>query len=254
MDVSEVAMQSGVGSTEPGENEPGEKSACARLEELLATRTPLVAIAFVDEVPAGIARVKTPRPAGCGYWSAAAEGQSFYTTPSDHFGCPVGAHTHHVELSDDVARELGGMIEVMVNLGYLRAADVAAIPRRSQPLRYAIYAPATQATFTPDLVLARGDVRQLMLLAEAAEAAGAQSLGPTLGRPTCAVLPQALGSGRTASSFGCVGNRVYTGASDAEGYFAIPGAVLDKVVASLEVMVEANRQLEAFHRQRAAAS
>ena len=63
-----------------------------------------------------------------------------------------------------------------------------------------------------------------MLVAEAAQAAGVAGDGATLGRPTCAVLPQAIATAKTASSFGCIGNRVYTGAHDDEGYFAIPGA------------------------------
>ena len=46
------------------------------------------------------------------------------------------------------------------------------------------------------------------------------------GRPTCAVLPEAINSARTAASFGCIGNRVYTGADDTEAYFAIPGLQL----------------------------
>jgi uncharacterized protein (DUF169 family) len=92
-----------------------------------------------------------------------------------------------------------------------------------------------------------------MLLAEAAQAARALGQGPTLGRPTCAVLPQALTDGRTASSFGCVGNRVYTGLEAGEGWFAIPGTRLDAVVSRLDAVVRANRELEAFHRARAAA-
>jgi len=43
-----------------------------------------------------------------------------------------------------------------------------------------------------------------------------------MGRPTCAALPQALDSLRPAVSLGCIGNRVYTGLSDSEGYVAIP--------------------------------
>jgi uncharacterized protein (DUF169 family) len=49
-----------------------------------------------------------------------------------------------------------------------------------------------------------------------------------------------------------VGNRVYTGASDDEAYFAIPGAQLHTVEEKLAVIVRANRELEAFHRARAA--
>jgi uncharacterized protein (DUF169 family) len=95
---------------------------------------------------------------------------------------------------------------------------------------------------------------QLMLLAEAAQAAGVAGTGATMGRPTCAVLPEALNSARTAVSFGCIGNRVYTGADDTEAYFAIPGPLLSAVEETLAVIVRANQELEKFHRGRAAAA
>ena len=108
-------------------------------------------------------------------------------------------------------------------------------------------APLADAPCEPDIVLVRGTVKQLMLLAEAAQAAGVAGGGATMGRPTCAVLPEAMQSGKTATSFGCIGNRVYTGLGDDEGYYAIPGAKVAEVVSKLAVITEANRQLEVFH-------
>jgi uncharacterized protein (DUF169 family) len=67
------------------------------------------------------------------------------------------------------------------------------------------------------------------------------------------VLPEALNSHRTAASFGCVGNRVYTGAADTDAYFAIPGNALEAVTTKLDAIVRANDALEQFHRGRAAA-
>jgi uncharacterized protein (DUF169 family) len=93
-----------------------------------------------------------------------------------------------------------------------------------------------------------------MLLAEAAQAAGVVGTGATMGRPTCAVLPEAINSERTAASFGCIGNRVYTGADETDAYFAIPGLHLDAVEEKLAIIVRANQELEKFHRARAAAS
>jgi uncharacterized protein (DUF169 family) len=118
----------------------------------------------------------------------------------------------------------------------------------------AVYAPLGAAPVPPDVVLVRGSARQLMLLAEAAQAAHVAGTGATLGRPTCAVLPEAINSARTASSFGCIGNRVYTGADDTEAYFAIPGPELGAVEEKLGVIVRANQELEKFHRARAAAA
>src|SRR5207253_4040261 len=130
-------------------------------------------------------------PAGCGYWRRAAGGEVFFTAPDDHKRCPVGAHTHHVELTAAEQKELEGLIGVMVGLEYLKPSDVPQIPTLRQPFRGAVYAPLAQAPVAPDVVLVRGNPRQLMLLAEAAQAAGVSGSGPAMGRPTCAVLPEA---------------------------------------------------------------
>lgn len=223
-----------------------------QFQHLLGLQRPPVAIAFRDTAPAGIPRVTSPEPAGCGYWRLAAEGRTFYTEASDHYTCPVGAHTHGVDLPPEVATELNGLIQMMVGMQYLTMEEIPTIPRRQGAFGVALYAPLDQAPFEPDVVLIRGTVKQLMLLAEAAQAAGVAGGGAQgmWGRPTCAVLPETLQSGRTATSFGCIGNRVYTGLGDDEGYYAIPGAKAAAVVAKIAVMVEANRQLETFHQSR----
>ena len=221
-----------------------------QMQELLGLKLPPVAIAFRDSAPAGVSRIDEPTPAGCGYWRLAAEGRVFYTEASDHYTCPVGAHTHGVDLPEAVATELQGLVQTMVGLQYIKMEEIPLIPRRQGRFGLAIYAPLAQAPFEPDLVLVRGTVKQLMLLAEAAQGAGVAGGGATMGRPTCAVLPEALQSGRTATSFGCIGNRVYTGLGDNEGYYAIPGPKISDVVEKLAVIVEANRQLETFHRSR----
>lgn len=222
-----------------------------QIQELLGLKIVPVAVAFRDSVPAGIPRITTPAPAGCGYWKLAAEGQIFYTEASDHYSCPVGAHTHGVDLPTQVATELNGLVQAMVGMQYLTMAEIPMIPRRQGTFHIALYAPFALATFIPDVVLVRGTVKQLMLLAEAAQAAGVASGGATMGRPTCAVLPESLQSGKTATSFDCIGNRVYTGLGDDEGYYAIPGAQVTDVVHQLGIITEANGQLEAFHRARA---
>jgi uncharacterized protein (DUF169 family) len=223
----------------------------AEIQDLLGLLLPPVAIAFRDSAPAGIRRITSPAPAGCGYWRLAAEGHVFYTEAVDHYTCPVGAHTHGVDLPPAVATELNGLVQSMVGMQYITMEEIAMIPRRNGSFHVAVYAPLTQATFPPDVVLVRGSVRQLMLLAEAAQAAGVAGGGATMGRPTCAVLPESLQSGRTATSFGCIGNRVYTGLGDDEGYYAIPGEKVTDVVSKLGVITDANHQLEAFHRARA---
>ena len=219
---------------------------------MLQLDSPPIAIAFVDAAPPGVPHVSAVEPASCGYWRRAAAGEVFFTDASDHKQCPVGAHTHAVPLAPAEQQELMRLVETMVELSYLRMQDVAQIPRREEPMRVAVYAPLDAAPLPPDVVLIRGNARQLMLLSEASQLAGAAGSSPTMGRPTCAVLPEAINSARTAASFGCVGNRVYTGAADDEAYFAIPGPQLAKIEASLAVVVRANEQMESFHRARAA--
>jgi uncharacterized protein (DUF169 family) len=234
--------------------ETDQKREGTAIQELLGLTLAPVAIAFRDSAPAGIPRIPSPAPAGCGYWRLAAEGHIFYTEASDHYTCPIGAHTHGVDLPLLVEMELNGLVQTMVGMQYIKLAEIPMIPRRNSPLRVALYAPLVQATFTPDVVLVRGTVKQLMLLAEAAQATGVSGGGATMGRPTCAVVPESLQSGKTATSFGCVGNRVYTGLGDDEGYYAIPGAKVAEVASRLAVITEANRQLEKFHRARLGAS
>jgi uncharacterized protein (DUF169 family) len=220
------------------------------LASLLNLRSHPVAIAFVDQPPAGVPHVSAIEPAGCGYWRRAAGGDVFYTVADDHKQCPVGAHTHNVPLSPAETAGLTSLVETMVGLQYLKMEEVPQIPTRKTPFRVAVYAPLHAAPVAPDVVLVRGNARQMMLLAEAAQAAGVASGSPAMGRPTCAVVPEAINSGGTAASFGCVGNRVYTGASDDEAYFGIPGGCVRAIEEKLAVIARANEELERFHRAR----
>ena len=222
------------------------------LTDLLQLTSPPVAIAFVDSPPVGVPRVNASEPAGCGYWRRAASGETFFTVADDHKRCPVGAHTHNVPMSEAEQGELMGLVQTMVDLSYLKMAEIPNIPTRKTPMQVAVYSPLADAPVTPDVVLVRGNARQLMLLAEAAQAAGVAADGATMGRPTCAVIPAAINADRTAASFGCVGNRVYTGAGEGDAYYAIPGSKLEAVAAQLAIIVKANDALEAFHRGRMA--
>ena len=221
------------------------------LTNLLQLSSPPVAITFVDKAPEGVPHVEALEPAGCGYWRRAAEGEVFFTTADDHKNCPVGAHTHNVPLTPAEQEGLMGLVGTMVGLNYLKMEEVPLIPTRTTAMQLAVYAPLALAPVEPDVVLVRGNARQLMLLSEAAQAAGVAGGSPAMGRPTCAVLPEAINSDRTAASFGCIGNRVYTRAGENDAYFAIPGDQLRTVEDSLAVIVRANEELEKFHRVRA---
>lgn len=222
-----------------------------QMQALLGLRFPPVAIAFREAAPPGMRRIESPAAAGCAYWRLASEGNVFYTEARDHYSCPVGAHTHGVELPPDVAEALNGLVQTMIGMQYISMDEIGTIPRLPGAFGVAMYAPLEEAPFEPDIVLVRGAPKQLMLLAEASQAAGVAGGGATLGRPTCSILPQTLESQRPATSFGCIGNRVYTGLGDDEGYYAIPGAHVADIVSRLAVITEANRRLEHFHKERA---
>ncbi|HVN07722.1 MAG TPA: DUF169 domain-containing protein [Patescibacteria group bacterium] len=226
----------------------------SRLAALLHLESRPVAVAFSDAPPAGLTRIDKSAASGCSYWKLAAEGRSFYTEAQDHWGCPVGSHTHNVPMPPEKQKELEGMVGTMVQLEYIRMEEIPQIPQRRKPMKIASYAPLDAATFPPDAVLVRGNARAIMLLAEAAAAAGAPVHEGVMGRPTCAFIPVTADHGQAAASAGCIGNRVYTGLRDDEMYFSIPGAQLERVIAKLETIVRANTELESFHRQRRAAA
>jgi uncharacterized protein (DUF169 family) len=221
-----------------------------QLQDLLGLSVPAVGIRFLPTPPAGVSRVASAAPSSCTYWKRAAEGQTFYTDASDHYLCPIGAYTHGVELPAAQMQELQGVVGTMINLGYLRSEEVPNIPRRRERFGVAVYAPLDRAADEPDIVLVRGNARQIMMLEEAAQAAGAGSSGALMGRPTCAALPAAMQSGRGVASLGCIGNRVYTELGDDELYYALPGQHLAAVVDKLATIVNANRELEKYHQAR----
>jgi uncharacterized protein (DUF169 family) len=222
-----------------------------QLQDLLQLRTAPVALTFRDTPPANLSRMAAAAPSGCTFWKRAAAGQAFYTEGSDHYNCPIGAYTHGVDLPPAQARDLQGVLETMFQLNYLRPEEVPAIPRRQGKLGVALYAPLATAPFEPEVVLVCGNAKQMMLLAEAAQAAGVGAESPLMGRPTCAAVPEVLRTQRSAASLGCIGNRVYTEMADDELYFALPGKELSAVVEKLATIVNANHELESYHRARA---
>ena len=146
--------------------------AARQIHELLDLRQRAVAIRFQETAPEGMPRISKAEVAGCRYWRLAAEGESFYTEAADHYGCPVGSHTHGIDLPEQVAGELEGVIGTMVELEYVAMEEIPRIPQLAGTFGVALYAPLAEAEFEPDVVLVSGTARQIMLLAEAATAAG----------------------------------------------------------------------------------
>ena len=142
-----------------------------QLQDLLQLRVAPVALAFRDAPPANLPHMTAAAPSGCTFWKRAAAGQAFYTEASDHYNCPIGAYTHGVDLPPAQMKELQGVLETMFQLSYLRPEEVPGIPRRQGQLGVVLYAPLATAPFEPEVVLVCGNAKQIMLLAEAAQAA-----------------------------------------------------------------------------------
>ncbi len=224
--------------------------AAKQLTDVLKLRTPPVSLTFRASAPAQIPRIPSAEPSACTYWKLAAQGQTFYTEAADLYHCPIGAYTHGIELPPTQAQELEGAVGMMMRLGYLRQEEVPGIARRQETFGVALYAPLAVTTWEPDVIVVCGNAKQVMLLAEAAQAARVGSESGLMGRPTCAAVPEVLRTGRSAASLGCIGNRVYTGLADDELYFALPGKQLSPVVEKLAAIVRANQELENYHRAR----
>jgi uncharacterized protein (DUF169 family) len=217
-----------------------------QLQDLLGLRRVPVAVTFCDSAPAGVPRISAPGPSSCTYWKLAAQGQTFCTEAADHYNCPIGAYTHGVDAPPQVMQELQGVFTTMVTLGYLRMEEVPHISKRDRPFRVAVYAPLADAKDRPDVVIASGNARQVMLLSEAAHAVGDGS-GGLMGKPTCAALPEAMRTGHGVGSLGCIGNRVYTDQPDEEMYFILPGRLVEAVTEKLATIVHANAELRKYH-------
>jgi uncharacterized protein (DUF169 family) len=221
----------------------------ATLQEKLELSRRPVAINLLDTPPADMPKFAGTEPSGCSYWRLAGRGQRFYTVPSDHFNCPIGSHTHSIQVPADRQKELMDTLSFMSDIGYIRMEEVGQIPTLPKQPNVIAYAPLSDAPGVPDVVMFVCKPGQMMLLMEAAGRAGVAPSFPSHGRPTCMAVPSAMLNGADSST-GCVGNRVYTEIGDDELYFAIRGTDLEKVVAELSTIVDANNSLREYHRTR----
>jgi uncharacterized protein (DUF169 family) len=217
-------------------------------ENVSLSRRP-VAVAFRDTAPAGVAKFEGTAPSGCTFWRLASDGQTFYTVPSDHYNCAIGCYTHNIPLPAERAKELEDTLGFMTSIGYVRMEEVPGIPRLPQTPGAVVYAPLGDTPVDPDVVLFWGPAANVMILQEAAIRAGVAATLNTLGRPTCMALPAALAHGMVAST-GCVGNRVYTGATEGELYAAVPGRDLARLAEESATIKTANAELLEYHQAR----
>lgn len=221
----------------------------ALTDTLQLTRRP-VAVTFLDQPPDGVSRLEGAQPSGCTFWSLAAEGRVFYTAPEDHYNCPIGSYTHHIDLPKDREHELADTLSLMTDLGYIRMAEVPTVPRLAKTPLATVYAPLGHTPSEPDAIIVTGTPGGLMLLHEAGARVGI-STASLLGRPTCMAIPAALADG-IASSLGCVGNRIYTSLEDEEFYSVIRADRLVAIAGEIATITAANVMLTQYHRDRRA--
>ena len=228
-------------------------TAWAPIEQTLTSALNLsrrpVAVSFRDTPPAGVPAFAGSEPSGCSFWRVAAAGRTFYTVASDHYNCPIGAHTHAFTLPASRAPELEQTLGLMARIGYVRMEEVPGIAVPPKTPAAVVYAPLGDTPVDPDVVLVAGRPGRLMLLLEAAGRAGVATQPGLLGRPTCMALPAALAGGAVASA-GCIGNRIYTDLGDDELYVAVPGRDVARVADELATIIAANDTLAGYHRDR----
>jgi len=187
---------------------------------------PPVALAFVDEPPAGIDIVQGDLPSACSFWRRAEQGV-FYAPAEAHFNCPVGAMVMGFELPLPVASELQQLVSSMCDCGYISSAEPAHIPAVQSKPKGIVYGPLSEFPLRADVVVCWLSPSQAMIWNEASGEAQWQrdNPAPVFGRPACAALPAGISQNRPAISFGCMGMRTFTEVSGDRMLAIIPGAL-----------------------------
>jgi uncharacterized protein (DUF169 family) len=217
------------------------------LQDALGLKLPPIAVCLADTIPPGVPAHQGRVPAGCVFWEQAADG-AFWTAAPDHELCAVGVHTHH--LADPSSRypgELASVLKVMAGMEYVREQEVEKIPVLGAPVKYVIYAPLARTPLPPDVVLLFAHSRQGLVITEAIQQVDLD-VPPALGRPACAMVPQAMNSGRAALSLGCCGARAYLdNLTDDTALWALPGKKIALYAARIARLAAANDVLGRFH-------
>lgn len=219
------------------------------LRELLGLSVVPIAIAFVDEVPANVARWLGTMPApaadgrtgavaaGCVFWNKATQ-SVFATIATDHGNCSVGSYTHGFKTLAEAAQ--GADAQALVGADWLSLEEAAKIPTVGTKPGAVLYGPLAAGAFEPHVVFLRLTGKQLMLVNDA---------WPELrfeGKPQCHIIPIAQASGQVAVSSGCMLSRVRTGMSNNEVTCALPAAKLGEFVARLKRAQAADMKVAAY--------
>lgn len=216
-----------------------------KIQSLLSLRTSPVAIGFFEKAPANLPPWEGGAvPSSCFFWKKVAQGEGFYTMASDHYNCAVGSYVHHIPLPLNREKELSDTIEFMVEKNYIDQSEIPQIPTLTKTPPIIAYSPLEIASFKPDVVLVSVKPHQAMILYEAVLRMKKSTTLPIFGRPACSIIPWCLEKNRVAISFGCIGNRTFTGLPEDELYACFPGSLWDEMVNSLIEVVKANQEMQ----------
>jgi uncharacterized protein (DUF169 family) len=228
---------------------PNYREVAKSLTDSLKLTQPPVAVTVSGSLPAGIAEWAGHAPAGCRFWQEAGS-RVFATSGADHNLCSIGLYTHNLAMSDAAGKDLGDALKVFGELGYVREQDVAQIPVLASKPQYVVYGPLAEIPLKPDVVLLFVRADQTLVLSEASQQIE-NGLPPAMGRPACAVIPQAINSGRSALSLGCCGARAYLDImTDDVALYAVPGPSVEAFAERVAALSKANGILTKFHQIR----
>jgi uncharacterized protein (DUF169 family) len=228
---------------------PNNSEIAQTLTDALHLTQPPVAVCLAEQLPEGVEVWSGHSPAGCRFWQEAAT-RVFATSAADHSLCSIGMYTHNLEMTPAAQTDLGDALKVFADLSYVREEDLAMIPVLASKPKYVVYGPLAKVPFAADVVLLFVQAGQTLILSEASQQVEA-GLPPAMGRPACAVIPQAHNSGRSALSLGCCGARAYLDVlTDDVAVYAVPAATLAAFTDRVAALAKANAVLTKFHQIR----
>ena len=219
------------------------------LQDLLGLAVPPVAIAFLNHVPSGIARIERTHPpatadgrtgaaaASCVFWIDGTQGV-FATTAEDHGNCSVGGLTHGFKTMEEIAHNAD--VTALCETEWVTPEAVANIAVVREKPKSVIYGPLRDMPVEPSVILLRLNGKQQMLLHDA---------WPGLrfeGKPQCHIIPIAKENGEIAVSVDCMLSRVRTGMSNNEVTCAIPASRVSMLIQRLHSARTADNAVAAY--------
>lgn len=223
------------------------RSAAEQISSVLHLDIPPVALAFVEQQPAGVPADVDAAPSSCAFWRRAEHGV-FYAAAQRHYNCAVGAMVMGFDLPPDVQKGLGEVVGSMGSVGYLDGAEAGQIPTVERHSTGIVYGPLADFPMKPDVALLWLDPAQAMLANEAVGSASWTEAPATItGRPTCAAIPLAVDGGGSVLSTGCIGMRTFTEIPDDRMLMAIPGDKVADLAEALQRAASANDSMQSFY-------